>query len=322
MGHKLFLLIVLFAVAAVFAAPAAIAADKPLPVTITKAPVAPDGTAAGAVTDFVLTFVNRDPNVKGIGLPTKSTVEVDLPSDFVNTKVGTNTVIILQGWPQSPIVPFRYSINITGNKIKLTMTSDFLPGSDGEGGPGPKQVHLLLNTFRNPKPGMYAIPLRIDAGPGSTYAGVGTVQIIPKAVPNVNIVSFGSGGGPPPPFNNPVYQNVKLGNNALVTRLFIWNKGSAPFVGVDLMPTGSPDHYRMMLGRRTVGNVWIDAPAGAWSYAMTSSGRSGLVLNPVTGVPTAGLDTQFMPDPRVAGDYKITFRLNGGNTEQQFIRVR
>lgn len=307
--------------AALVAAPLVAVVADTLDVTVTRAPVAPDGTTAGAVTDFVLTFADRDPNVSGIALPVGSTVEVNLPAGFVNTGAGGDNVIILQGWPQSPIIPFPYDIDITGNRITLTLTSDFARGSDGEGGPGPKQVHLLLNSFTNPRPGRYQIPLQIDSATGESYSGVGIVHIIPKARPSVNIVSFLSGGGPPPPFNNPVYQDVALGDDALLTRLFVWDKRSAPFLGIDLVSTDSPEHYRIVRENRTVGHVRITAPEGATDYSLTTMGPSIEVPNPVTLVPTGGLDTQFSPDPTVAGDYVIMWRLNNGNTDRQFIRV-
>lgn len=295
--------------------------DIHLDVTVARAPVVPDGTTAGAVSDFVLTFVDRDPDVDGIGLLAGATVEITLPDDFVNTDAGGDNVIILQGWPQSPIVPFPYTISIVGNSVTLTLTSDFLPGSDLEGGPGPKQVHLLLNGFRNPGPGMYDIPIHLDPGTGDTFSGVGTVHIIPQARPAVSIVSFISGGGPPPPFNSSVYQDVALGDDALPTRLFVWDADSEPFKDIELTSTPNARHYRLRMGRRTVGHVWIDAPAGADDYELTTTGLSTNVPNPITGVPTAGLDTLFSPDPTVAGDYTVTFYLNGGNYEYQFIRV-
>ncbi len=77
-------------------------ATEYLEVSIRKAPIAPDGTTAKAKTDIVLTFVDIDPTVDGIGLKAGATVEVKLPSEFVNTGGGTNSIFLLQGWPQSP----------------------------------------------------------------------------------------------------------------------------------------------------------------------------------------------------------------------------
>ena len=79
--------------------------------------------------------------------------------------------------------------------------------------------------------------------------------------------------------------------------------------------------YRFVQGNKTVGHAYIDPPAGASDYALTTTGPSGEVFNPITMVPTGGLDTQFIPDSSGPGDYMITFRLNNGNTERQFIHV-
>ena len=167
---------------------AAPASSSDLDVTIAKAPVAPDGTTAGAVTDFVVTFVDRDPAVDGIGLKVGGTIEVVLPDDFVNTGVGFNNAVLLQGWPQSPRVPFPYTIGISGNTITLTMTSDWMPGTFG---PGPKQVHLILFGFRNPSPGRYPVEIVVEPVPnGDLLTGVGSVAILPRARPSVNVVSW------------------------------------------------------------------------------------------------------------------------------------
>lgn len=320
MSRTSFLSIVLVA-AVTSTPPVALAADTPLDVSVSGAPIAPDGTTSGAVTDFVLTFADRDPSVDGLGLPTGSTITVDLPAAFVNTGAGGDNAIILQGWPQSPIIPFPYTIAVNGNQVTLALTSDFMPGSDGEGGPGPKQVHLFLGGFVNPSPGWYDIPLAIDTGAGGSYCGVGRVHIIPHARPSVNIVSFASGGGPPPPFNNPVYRDLGLGEDGLLSRLFVWEAGSVPMLDLDLSPTVIPNLYRFVQGNRTVGHAWIAAPPGASDYMLTTTGPSVIVPNPVGLVPTGGLDTVFIPDPNVSGEYVITFRLNNGNSQQQSFLV-
>ena len=51
------------------------ATEYPLEVSIRKAPIAPDGTTAKAKTDIVLTFVDPDPDVDGIGLKAGATTE-------------------------------------------------------------------------------------------------------------------------------------------------------------------------------------------------------------------------------------------------------
>lgn len=137
-----------------------------LDISVTKAPITPDGLAAGAITDFILTFVDLDPAVDGIGLHAGGTVTATLPEDFVNLDDGTvNAGIILQGWPQSPPAPppaFIWTTTVSGNSITATLDADYLVGAFG---PGPKQFHLLLNSFRNPGPGLYDVDLVISPTP-------------------------------------------------------------------------------------------------------------------------------------------------------------
>jgi len=291
-----------------------------LDITTVKAPVAPDGTTAGAFTDFVIAFVDRDPAVDGIGLKAGGSIEVVLPDGFVNTGSGTNTVILLQGWPQSPRVPFPYTTNVSGNTITLTMTSDWPTGTFG---PGPKQVHLVLFGFRNPSPGRYPVEITIEPEPGADLlTGEGSVDIIPKARPSVNIVSLFSGPpGPPPPFFNPIYQTVAQGSDARRVGLYLWAKDSASFVGVDLSMTNRNHGQLVDASGRTVGHAWIDAPRGAKDYELTTEGPSTEVTAFVTGVPVGLLLVKFSPDPDVTGDYVIRLRLNNGNEERLFVTV-
>jgi hypothetical protein len=48
---------------------------------------------------------------------------------------------------------------------------------------------------------------------------------------------------------------------------------------------------------------------------------SSSILAFATGLPTAKLVTQFVPDDSTTGDYTITFKMNNGNTQQQFVEV-
>jgi hypothetical protein len=301
-----------------------------LQVDVVKAPIGPDGTVAGEITDFVLTFIDRDPAVDGISLPAGATVTATLPDDFINTMNGdTNTTILLQGWPQSPPAPpplFPWITTVSGNTVTATLTSDFLVGDFG---PGAKQFHLFLSDFRNPGPGMYDVELVIKPDPGSdaTYSGTGTVHIISKARPSVNAVSVFSGGGPPPPFNNAIYQTVAAGSDAAPVGLYLWEKGSSvaddvinPFVGVGIEMTNL-GHGRLVQGNKTVGHVWIDAPPGADVYGITG-GPSFLGSAAISGLAVGILVTTFSTDPDVTGDYTITFRMNNGNTQELFVTAK
>lgn len=308
-------------------APAAVARPHTtLRVSVEKAPVTPDGTTAGAITDFVLTFADRNPAVDGISLKKGATVTATLPHGFTDTGNDTsNTAILPQGWPQSPPSPpaFPWTTTVDGNKITATPTADYLVGDTG---PGPKQVHLLLNSFRNPRPGIYGIGLAIQPDPASTEVrrGTGYVYILPQARPSLNVVSIFSGPGPPP-LPNPFYQTVPAGSDSLDIGMYLWDRGSdagagvfEPFVGVDLEMVGRR-FGRLVEDGRTVGHVWIRPPHGARDYALTTDGPSTLGNTAVTGFPTGILVMRLGTDAAAGGLYKVTLPLNGGNAQRLFI---
>lgn len=308
----------------VMAVPAAVGADSQVAVTVTKAPVAPDGTTAGAIPDFVLSFADLDPSESGIGIKTDGEIEIVLPDSFVNTGAGPNVAIVLQGWQASPPAPppFIWTTSVSGNTITIEMNADY--PSINSANPGPKQVHLILNGFTNPGAGRYQVGMTITpdpAFPSDTTSGTGTLKIIPRARPSVNIVNVLSGNPGPPPFKNVQYQTVTQGVDPDKVGLYLWDKDSAPFIGVDLVMS-NPNHYRFVLNKKTVGHVWIDAPDGASGYSLSTDGESdGPIRAFATMIPTAFLITQFSPDPLTTGDYVITFKLNNGNEQQQFVEV-
>jgi len=316
--------------------PIANAASEILDISIARAPVAGDGTTARAVPDFVLTFADRDPAVDGISIYNGGTVEIMLPPEFINTGAGGENVIILQGWPQSPRIDgpgFPFTRTVVGNTITLELFKDWLAPSGF--GPGPKQVHLLLNGFVNPGPGRYPISLSIDPdGPASdakdTLSGVGYAHIIPRARPAVNVVSIFSGPpGPPPPFFNPFYQIVSQDEPAARQfGAYLWQKDAEPAVGVDLKMTNLR-HGRLVQGKKTVGHVLIQAPPGATSFSLETvplppppgGPPSFEVAAFATGLPAGLLGFQFHHDPGVIGEYAIDISMNGGNTERLFVTV-
>ncbi len=322
--RRLISLLFAFALLVVLVPAAGAVTTGTLRVDIEKAPIVPDGTTANEITDFVLTFIDRDPAIDGISLLAGGTVTATLPDDFVNTMHGdANTAILLQGWPQSPPVPFPWITTVSGNTVTATLTSDYLAGDFG---PGTKQLHLILSDFRNPGPGMYDVDLVIKPDPASsaTFGGTGTVHIIPRARPSVNAVSVFSGGGPPPPFNNAIYQTVSPGDDAADVGLYLWDKGSSvadgiinPLVDVAIVMTNQ-SHGRLVQGNETVGHVWIEAPAGADAYGITG-GPSFLGIAAVSGLDVGVLVTTFSTDPKVSGAYAIAFRLNNGNTQELFV---
>lgn len=207
-----------------------------LDISIARAPIVPDGTTAGASSDFVLTFADRDPAVNGIAMKKDGTVTVTLPDAFAVNPGGA--LVLLQGWPQSPPAPppaFLWTTTFNGNAVTATMDADF--DENTTFGPGFKQVHVLTPGIRNPGPGRYPVSLAIDPdGTGTAVSsGVGWVQIIPKPRPAINVVSIFSGPpGPPPPFYNPLYQTLLAGAATPNMGLYLWNRDSASAVGVDL----------------------------------------------------------------------------------------
>jgi hypothetical protein len=320
--------------------PVLAAASGKLDISAVKAPVAPDGTTAGATTDFVITFRDPDPDVKGVSLKKGAKVEVKLDEAFFNSGGGPNIVVLLQGWPQSPPAPppaFIWTTEVDGNTITATLDEDFKPGQFG---PGAKQVHLILFGFTNPAiPGVYPFELTIhnkksdkkdkDKKAKKKLSGSGTIRIIPDARPSVEPISLFSGPpGPPPPFFNPLYQTLALGEAARPLGLYLWDANSAPFAGVDIYPTPNPTYYELADAAGVVGEVWITPPAGAAAYSLGSvalgPGGPPSVVVPafVTGVDVGLLGIQFVPDPWVTGDYEIAISMMGGNEKTLFVSVQ
>lgn len=302
---------------------AAIAADAPLAVTVARAPVSPDGVTAGAIPDFVLTFVDRDQGVPGIDLQAGATVAVTLPSEFTDAgNGGTNLGIILQGWPQSPPAPppaFPWTTSVVGNVVTVTLTADFVGGGGGGYFPGPKQLHLVLGGMVNPGAGMYDLDLVITPDPTSvdTLSGTGTVEIIPATTPTVSAVAIFSGPpGGPPPFFNPLAQTVPAGDSGRQVGVVMWDAAAAPMIGVTLQMTGATAG-ELVLDGAVVGNVTIEVPAGATAQTLSAAGPSTEVGPlPATALLAGGLVTTFSPDPTVTGRYAVTFSMTGGNAER------
>jgi len=300
--------------------------DDGLKLSFVRAPVAPDGTTKGAPLDFLVVFADADPAVDGVGIKKGGTITVKLDPAFdMSGDQGTSQgppAIILQGWPQSPRVPFPYSTDITGNTVTLTLNSDWDVGAFG---PGPKAVHLLLLGSRNPeRAGKYRVDLSIRPDPASkkTLEGSGKITIISKVRASVNVVSLFSGLPPgPPPLFNPLYQEVSLGDAGVPVGMYLWNKGGAPALGVDIEMKG-PRRGRLMQNGHKVGWIKIKAPKGASKQTLTSMTVAGDVPGPSveaaafgTNIPTGLLISQFTPDPEVPGHYHVIFKMKRGNKQ-------
>lgn len=319
--RRLFILFAAMALLVALVPPTLAMSHEPLDISVAKAPVTPDGTTAGSVTDFVLTFVGIDPAIDGIDLKAGGSISARLPAGFVDTGDGTvNTTAILQGWPQSPPFPFIWDTTVAGNTVTATLNADYLAGAFG---PGPKQLHLLLNSFRNPGPGLYdvGVVIRPDPALPDRFYGTATVHIIPRSTPSVEVVSVFSGGGPPPPFDNPFFQTVAPGDDSLDVGVYFWDRGSFvaggivnPYVDVDI-EMNNLTRGRLVQHDRTVGHVVIDAPQGADEFAIGNDGPSFLGLTAVTALDVGIMVVRLSTDPDVTGDYTVTLSMNGGNSK-------
>ncbi|HZD57230.1 MAG TPA: hypothetical protein VE136_10930 [Anaerolineales bacterium] len=310
--------------------------------SIVKAPIVPDGDVAGALTELVVDLdTSLDPSVTGRSLPGGKTIRVILPEEFENTgllpvqdfftppncvpgNLQCNSAILLQGWPQHPILPSvppgqgppRYHVTLEGtNTVVITAVEDLIPG-DPLPGPGIKQIHLVLNGFRNPDPGFYEIQVVAETGPGgATEMGSAQVKIISQIRPSINVTSFFNPGSP-----NTIYQQTLPGElTPLPYDFLLWDRSGAPMEGVTISMV-KPSHGLLLQGNNVVGQVFISSPAGASGQEVFTENPSFSIPAPVSGVPTARL-TAFFRAGSATGEYVVTFKLNGGNSVQTFVSV-
>ena len=143
-----------------------IAAQDPLIGSILNAPIVPDGTVAGAHPDFTINLnISTDPSVPGRLFSNGNKIQVTLPPEFVRNpdvadqlpvedvfgsptcvpgNLQCTTGLLVQGWPQSPILPSfpptpigegtpQYHMSLTGNVLQYEFVRDItqagpLPG--------------------------------------------------------------------------------------------------------------------------------------------------------------------------------------------------
>ena len=316
--------------------------------SVVKAPIVPDGNVRGAPTDLVINLdTSLDPAVAGRALAATCKVRVTLPDSFVNTglpvldafsapgcppsvgNVQCSTAVFLQGWPQHPVFPVfpppgaatNYTLSLEGtHTLVYTALVDitapnFLPAP----GPGIKQMHLIFGGFRNPRrPGFYRVGVEMETGAlcEGTETGSGKVHILPKVRPSINFTSVFNGPGNP----NAIYQQTTAGALTDIPYNFLlWNRRGGAFEGVTVQMV-NPTLAHLRRGSRTVGRVRIDAPAGAEGQEVFTEDPSSGINAPISGVPTGKL-TVFFRAGSEAGDYVLTFKVNGGNSLQTFVRV-
>ncbi len=312
-----------------------------LEISITRAPVDPDGDVAGTPTDLVVTFRDIDPRIEGVGLKAGGTVEIRLPVEFVNTGRlpvaatgsapdcapplvdGCSTAVFLQGWPQSPVLPFpAVAWDSTTNTIIMTAEADWFPA--GMAAPGPKQVHLQLFGFDNPqRPGQYPLTVEIKPDPATDEAlrGSGLVRISPRARPNINPNSLAN-GVPPPPFANTLYQSVNHGGSSLTMAFYLWDRQTDAYLGLGFPDGSSRNRPLLDADGRRVGSVLVSPPKNATAWSLESGGPSSLASAIITGFPTGLLTAVLHTDPSIEGTYRLDFLLFGGNSVRHTIDAR
>lgn len=320
--------------------------------SIVKAPIVGDGDVSGAITDFVIDLDgSMDPDVPGRALTAGGTIKIFLPRAFVNTAAGApdegfgqalatcipsafvcSTGVLLQGWPQHPIRPpvlqYEISFDPAAHAVVYTALQNIVPAPPLE--PGIKQIHLILNTFLNPRPGQYPIRVESETGPGGALeTGVGTLRILPRPRPSINVTSAFNAGTP-----NTIFQDAAVGAPApLAWDFLLWDGNADPFLGVRLEPVGRGDDvggdhdedganlWLLRQGRRVVGHIFVDAPDGAAGIGVSSVMESFPINSPVSGLPTARLTIQFVAGS-VPGVYRTTLRMNGGNAVTMWVSAQ
>lgn len=310
-----------------------------LDTTTSLAPVQADGLTVGAPTDFLINFGDPDPVVPGLDLAEGATFRLTLPDDFVNTGVRVagggepgcgpplvidcSTAVLVQGWPQSPVLPFPdVHWEADTNTFVLTTTADWL--ANPPSAPGVKTLHLQAFGFRNPdRPGRYPITLEIQPDPSVDRILVAhdTVRIVRRTPSHIGVLSTVN-GAPPPPFPNSIHQRANRADGTvdlLTWGLYLWGRDARPLVGVDVSMRNRRVGRIVDEEGRRVGHVRIRAPRGARPalHATPSVATSALL----SGQPTGLMLADFTPDPSVSGDYRITFWLRGGARQDMFLSV-
>ncbi len=319
--------------------------------SIARAPVTPDGDVAEAATDFVIDLtVDLDPAVRGKILPKGHSIRVVLPDEFFLANADTHpvadlfssekcvpgnlqcsTAVMLQGWPQQPILPsappgiaIQYSFKHEADTNTLVFTAEVDIDGVPLPGPGIKQLHLILLGFVNPKtPGAYPVAVSIVDGEGNVLeSGSQDFLIRPDPAPSINITSvFVPGdvneGGPPNP--NTIYQNTTTNaETPMPWDFLLWDTNGGAYAGVELVQVDDLGG-RLVYSGKEIGSFTIEAPAGATGQSVSAGPSIALPSTPVIGksfgkpIPVGRLTAVFKAGS-VAGRYLTRFEMNDGNS--------
>lgn len=308
--------------------------------SISKGPITPDGNVAGGPTGLLINLEGSlDPGIEGRTLLQGSTIEFQLPAGFVSTGTlpiadafssptcGPNnfecsTVVMLQGWPQHPILPSvpmdegprspQYSLTheASSNTFTITANVDVTPGL-AVPGPGIKGLVLVLNGFENPAAGTYDIPVTAETGPnGEVETGVGQITILPAIERSIHVSSQFNPGTP-----NTIFQTALPGERTELAHDFLmWESDGSPLLGVEIAPTADPALSLLMQNGQQVGTVSVNGPEGASGFSVFTESASSLAssVNPAE----AGRLTSIFQAGQTQGDYDITYTLSDGALAQ------
>lgn len=312
--------------------------------SVVKAPITPDGDVARAPTDLVIDLdTSLDPAFPGRALPAGCSVRLTLHEAFESTGLPVQDVftpgcapgapfecttgVLLQGWPQHPILPHapvvplgpatEYDLTSEGtHTLVFTALNDLMvPNLRPAPGPGIKQIHLI-NGFNNPRhAGLYPVRVEFGAGEGCTAeSGIAKVRILKQIKPSVHITSAFNMGAP-----NTIYQVAEAGMPApFAWDLLLWDRRGLPLEGVKVRMVG-PDFALLKWRRRTIGHIRIHAPAGAAGHSV-AGGPSVLVNAPVKGLPAGLLTVQFTAGS-APGSYTTQVSMRRGNSLSMFVVV-
>ena len=334
---------------------------------IKRAWVVPDGDVSGEAAVYLITLEGSlDPAVPGRGLALGGQIRVIFPPEFdltdldvaypladvptpaqpcVPTNLQCTTAVLLKGWPEEPYFPpaafATLGIDASDNALVFTAVQDIEPAPPVS--PGIKQLFVMLHGVANPSPGQYRIRVEAQTGPGGAWeTGSDLLQVLPNPRPSIEatsvLVKALSGllpGGPacgpgtlPPNPDNPVYQTTSVGSDApFVWTFLVWGDDNEP-LGDLWFNWVNANHAQLKRHKRTIGQVFIDAPPGASGHRIEvnplgcpTSLPAAPVIGPTPGIgpdPVGRLDMQFKAGD-LPGDYITTLTLNNGNSIQMVV---
>jgi hypothetical protein len=172
---------------------------------------------------------------------------------------------------------------------------------------------MLLIGFKNPPAGRYAIKVAAETGPnGALETGTGQVEILPATRPRISVTSLFF----LPKGFDAIYQETNSGLETLRPYDFLlWDKDGKALENVTIAGN------KLMQGDATVGQITIQAPAGAEGQMVRAVAPSKVKKAPLFGIPTGHLRVAFRAGSK-PGDYSAKFQMNGGTSQTMFVQVK